>query len=176
MGTIVRRVMRHIGLDDSLFNVELFHDPATGRITIIEINPRMVGQFADLMRMVNGTNTYEVLLAVAAGRRPPMPRDGGPYRVAASFPLRAFEDRKVRRVPGPAQLAAVRSRYPVSAVKVYCRPGHWLSEEGQSDGLTHRYGVVNMGGQRHESLLAEFAEVEGALGFAFEAPAAPSSR
>ena len=173
MSGIVRRVMRHIGLDDSLFNVELFHDPATGRIAIIEINPRMVGQFADLMEMVTGTNTYEVLLAVAAGARP-APRPGsGRFGVAASFPLRAFEDRRVLRVPGPARLAEVRRKHPVSVVKVYCRPGHWLSEEGQSDGLTHRYGVVNMGGQRHESLLAEFAAVEGALGFSFDAPAAP---
>jgi biotin carboxylase len=173
---IGRRVMRHIGLDSSLFNVELFHDRATGRITIIEINPRMVGQFADLMEMVNGTNTYEVLLAVAAGERPAVRRARGRFEVAASFPLRAFEDRRVLRVPGAARLAEVRRRHPVSVVKVYCRPGHWLSEEGQSDGLTHRYGVVNMGGQRLESMLAEFAEVERELGFAFEALAPPGSR
>jgi hypothetical protein len=42
----------------------------------------------------------------------------------ASFPLRALEDRRVLRVPGPAQLAEVRRRHPVSVVKVYCRPGH----------------------------------------------------
>lgn len=170
---IARRVMRHVGLDDSLFNVELFHDPATGRVTIIEINPRMVGQFADLMEMVDGTNTYEVLLAVAAGERPAVRRARGRFAVAASFPLRAFEDRRVLRVPGAARLAEVRRRHPVSVVKVYCRPGHRLSEEGQSDGLTHRYGVVNMGGQDRESMLAEFAEVEGELGFAFEATTDP---
>jgi hypothetical protein len=173
MSGIVRRVIRHIGLDDSLFNVELFHDPATERIAIIEINPRMVGQFADLMEMVDGTNTYEVLLAVAAGERPVVRRGAGRFGVAASFPLRAFEDRRVRRVPDAADLAAVRRRHPVSVVKVYSRPGHWLSEEGQSDGLTHRYGVVNMGGRDRESMLAEFAEVEGELGFAFEPPCEP---
>jgi hypothetical protein len=180
MTEIVHRVVRHVGLDDSLFNVELFHDPATGRVTIIEINPRMVGQFADLREMVDGTNTYEVLLAVAAGEPPALRRAAGRFPVAASFPLRAFEDRRVLRVPGAARLAEVRRRHPVSVVKVYCRPGHWLSEEGQSDGLTHRYGVVNMGGRSLEALLAEFAAVEGELGFAFEsgasAPSAPSAR
>jgi hypothetical protein len=177
MTEIVHRVVRHVGLDDSLFNVELFHDPATGRVTIIEINPRMVGQFADLREMVDGTNTYEVLLAVAAGEPPALRRAAGRFPVAASFPLRAFEDRRVLRVPGTARLAEVRRRRPVSVVKVYCRPGHWLSEEGQSDGLTRRYGVVNMGGRSLESLLAEFAAVEGELGFAFEGGAsAPSAR
>jgi hypothetical protein len=177
MTEIVLRLVRHVGLDDSLFNVELFHDPATGRVTIIEINPRMVGQFADLREMVDGTNTYEVLLAVAAGEPPALRRAAGRFPVAASFPLRAFEDRRVLRVPGAARLAEVRRRRPVSVVKVYCRPGHWLSEEGQSDGLTHRYGVVNMGGRSLESLLAEFAAVEGELGFAFEGGAsAPSAR
>ena len=107
----------------------------------------MVGQFADLREMVDGTNTYEVLLAVAAGEPPALRRAAGRFPVAASFPLRAFEDRRVLRVPDAARLAEVRRRRPVSVVKVYCRPGHWLSEEGQSDGLTHRYGVVNMGGR-----------------------------
>ena len=57
-----------------------------------------------------------------ASLRPARPARGR-FAVAASFPLRAFEDRRVLRVPGPARLAEVRRKHPVSVVKVYCRPG-----------------------------------------------------
>ena len=35
--------MEAIGFTHGLFNVELFYQPPSGRITIIEINPRMAG-------------------------------------------------------------------------------------------------------------------------------------
>ena len=40
---IARRAVEAIGFTHGLFNVELFYQPASGRITIIEINPRMAG-------------------------------------------------------------------------------------------------------------------------------------
>ena len=49
MSEIARRVMGFIGFDNGLFNIELFYNHQTNKIRIIEINPRMCGQFADLM-------------------------------------------------------------------------------------------------------------------------------
>src|SRR6185295_3088721 len=54
MKSITKKVIRHIGFDNGLFNIEMFYNPETGLIQIIEINPRMVGQFADLMEKVDG--------------------------------------------------------------------------------------------------------------------------
>jgi hypothetical protein len=167
MAGIAARAIRGIGLDNSLFNVEMFYDQATGRISIIEINPRMCGQFADLMESVHGTNTYEILFALATGRRPHFRRRAGRFQVAASFPLRAFEDRRVVHLPDDARIAAVRERWPVTCVKSrYYREGQRLSDIPEnSDGLTYRYGVVNVAGRDWPSLLADFEEVKRALDF-----------
>ncbi|MGH2369618.1 MAG: ATP-grasp domain-containing protein [Chloroflexota bacterium] len=168
MEDVARRVMRHMGFEGGLFNVELFYDRHADQIHIIEINPRMCGQFADLMELVNGTNTYEILLALAAGERPVVQRGQGPCQVAASFALRAFEDKIVRRVPDRQQIDALRREFLLSVVKVYYRQGERLSERDQSDGYSHRYAIVNMGGQDRPSLLADFAEAERRLGFALQ--------
>ena len=168
MGDVAARAVLATGLDRSLFNVELFYDagaPPGEDLRIIEINPRMCGQFADLYEMVDGTNTYEVLLALAAGERPTWQPHGGAHRVAASFPLRVFEDRRVVRVPLPEDVAAVKERWPVTLVKAYCRPGQRLSETNQGDGTTWRYGMVNMAGASLPEMLADFDRVNERLGF-----------
>lgn len=165
MEQIAARVATHIGLDRTLFNVELFYHPETNDIWIIEINPRMCGQFADLYEMVDGTNTYEVLLALAAGDRPAWRAGAGRFRVAASFPLRVFEDQLVRRVPDAFDVQAVQDRWPVTLVKAYCRPGQPLSESNQGDGASWRYGMVNMAGHSLEGMLSDFERVLARLGF-----------
>ena len=168
MGAVAARAVRATGLDWSLFNVELFYDaaaPPGEDLRIIEINPRMCGQFADLYEMVDGTNTYEVLLALAGGDRPSWRPAGGAHDVAASFPLRGFEDRRVARVPSAEDVRAVKKRWPMTLAKAYCRPGQRLSETNQGDGTTWRYGMVNMAGADLESMLAAFEQVKERLGF-----------
>jgi len=52
MADIVVRFARAIGFDDGIMNVEMIHDPLTGALRIVEVNPRMCAQFADLMEKV----------------------------------------------------------------------------------------------------------------------------
>jgi hypothetical protein len=170
MADLAARAIRGIGLENSLFNVEMFYDAATDRIGIIEVNPRMCGQFADLMESVHGTNTYEILLALATGERPSFKRHVGRFQVAASFPLRSFEDRRVVRLPDAAQIEAVRQRWPVTCVKAaYYQAGQRLSDLPEnSDGLTYRYGVINLAGPDWSTLLADFEVAREALDFRLE--------
>jgi hypothetical protein len=167
MGDVAARAVRHIGLDNALFNVEQFYDPDADRIWIIEINPRICGQFADLYESVDGANTYEVLLALAAGRRPQWQTGAGRHGVAASFPLRVFTDRRVRRVPDARQIEAVQRDFPLTLVKLYFRPGERLSE-GEQDGASYRYATINLAASDHPTLLATFEEVRRRLGFELE--------
>ena len=62
MADIAKRLMSGLGFDNGMFNVEMMYDAREDRIAIIEINPRMASQFADLYEKVDGTNAYEVLL------------------------------------------------------------------------------------------------------------------
>src|SRR5262249_33699977 len=68
MLNVADRVMRQMGFDDGQFNMEFMYDVDTDALRIIEINPRMSSQFADLFEKVDGTNSYSVMLDLALGR------------------------------------------------------------------------------------------------------------
>lgn len=166
MAQIAVRLIEAIGFDNALFNIEFFYDPESDRIWIIEINPRMCPQFADLMEKVNGVNTYEIALAIAAGDKPVIHRPDAPYRVAASFVLRLFEDRRVLSIPSPGDLDRLAELFPDARLKVLCRVGARLSEELQ-DGASFRYAVLNIGGDCREDLFGRFARAVALLPFEF---------
>ena len=169
MGTIARRAILHLGLDRSLFNVEMFYDPARDRISIIEINPRMCGQFADLYAKVDGTNGYQVALALAAGERPTPARGRGGFAAAASFPLRAFRPVRVERAPDARDVRAAEARFPGTLVWNECASGDLLTDfESGEDGSSQRYAVVNLGGADRADCAARLEELRSLLGFAFE--------
>lgn len=170
MDEVVARAVRRVGLDGALFNVELFYRPDSGAIHVIEINPRMVGQFADLHEKVDGTNTFAVLLALATGQEPRFQRGRGRYRVAASFPQRIFRDQRLVRNPSAADVAAVRARFPGAIVKTYLAEGQHASDPGddQNDLASYLYAVINLGADGWDELLAAEAGAQAMLGFRFE--------
>ena len=175
MTDIVRRIVPSLGLDWTLFNVELIHDPTTGRVSILEVNPRMCGQFADLYEKVDGTNSYEVALQIATGERPVLRRGGGAHRVAASYPLRVFEPSRVEHVPSPADVQAAEALFPGTLVWVECEAGQRLCDfESFEDGASARYAVINLGAPDRASLQARFEAVQTRLGFRIERLAAAS--
>ena len=69
MADIAGRLMSGLGFDNFMFNIEMMYDAREDRIAVIEINPRMASQFADLYEKVDGTNSYEVLLDLGMGIR-----------------------------------------------------------------------------------------------------------
>lgn len=168
MADIARRFVRHIGFDNGLFNIEMMYDRAQDRIGIIEVNPRMCPQFADLMEKVNGVNTYEIALSIAAGREPVVRRPTALFAVAASVVARVFDDRLVRRIPSHAQRSRLAESFPDARLKVLCREGHRLSEELQ-DGNSYRYALLNLGGDSREHIAARYAEAMRLLHFELQA-------
>lgn len=181
MGEIARRTVHHLGLRDTMFNLELNWNPDNDRVHIIEVNPRMAGQFADLYEKVLGMNSYEIALALAAGDAPPelppwdaldpsggAPRPGGRFRVAASVPLRTWEPCRVVRAPTPARIADVEARFPGTLVWTECAAGQELSSFEAEDGRSIRYAVVNLGAESRAALEDKLRAVEEALGYEFE--------
>jgi biotin carboxylase len=158
------------------FNVELFWDEARDRVTIIEINPRLAGQFGDLYLAVDGASSYEHLLAVAAGEpvRPP-PRGAGRVACAASVPLRVFEPVRVLSVPGERELARLRAEHPDARVWIEAREGQELADfTSFQDGASHRYAVVNLGADSRAALERRLQAVQRLLGFRLEPLRAPT--
>ena len=79
MSDIARQVILGIGLDNTMFNMEMFYKEETDAIHIIEINPRMSYQFADLFEKVDGTNSYSVQLQLSQGQEPEFANGKGEY-------------------------------------------------------------------------------------------------
>lgn len=164
MAEIAQRLLGGLGFEDSLFNIEFVWDPKTGRIGIVEVNPRIASQFADLYEKVDGFNSYEVLLDLATGRRPTLRRRQGRHAFAASCVLRTFEDAHVANAPDRAALDRVAARWPDARVEVLVETGQRLSDEMQ-DGTSYRFGVINLGGPDLSAVQAALAECETLLGF-----------
>jgi ATP-grasp domain len=166
MAEIARRVVVAIGLDNTLFNIELFWDEARGHPSIIEVNSRISAQFADLFEKVDGNSTHEVLVDLALGRTPRWRRGEGRYRVAASFVLRTDRDRLVTQVPSAEQIAHARALLPDLEFRPRAAAGRRLSEWPQ-DSYTYRYALIHVGGRNEQDLNARFALARSLLPFGF---------
>jgi hypothetical protein len=164
LSDVAAAVIRSAGFDNGLFNIEFIVDPATGGVWIVEINPRMSSQFADLYEKVDGFNPYQVLVDVATGREPVVASRRGRHAMAASCVLRTFADREVVAVPSACHCDALRALHPDARIEILATPGRRLSHAMQ-DGSSFRYGLVNLGGDDRADILAKFDACRRALPF-----------
>jgi biotin carboxylase len=171
MRDVARRFVLASGLADAFFNIEMLYDAERDRVFVIEVNPRLCGQFADLYEKVLGVNTYALALDVVTGGRPRLdslearpPTDA----VAASFPLRVFEPVHVRRAPSAADLQAARGLYPRTLIWPECAAGDSLHDFDAEDGRSCRYAIVNLGAPDRATLEQRLNAVCERLGYAFE--------
>lgn len=170
MGHVAERVIRHLGLDRTFFNIEFFYRQADDSIWIIEVNGRMASQFAPLYRMLHGIDMYAMQLDMALGKDPggrgvwsPGQKAGG---VSASFVLRRFEDGHVMRVPSPDDLRRFDARFPGAFVEILVREGERLSDELQDD-ESYRYALVDLCAGDWEDLQGKLDEAKRLLPFTF---------
>jgi hypothetical protein len=159
MEALTRRVVAGLGFRQGQFNVEFFYDWTTDAIRIIEINPRLSYQFADLFEYVDGSNSYDVLLDLSRGRRPRFEKGGGGFAHSASFVMRTFKGRRLKSVPSEADQAEFRDRYDEATITVYGKPGTSMKSEMKALG-SYRQAIVNVAAQ---SLLELFAIHQDAI-------------
>jgi hypothetical protein len=164
---IAKKMVRGLGIAHGQFNIELFYDASADAIRVIEINPRLSYQFADLYENVDGANTYDVLLDLTLGRRPRFTKGGGRYACAASFVLRTFAGRRLRAVPGPAEVEAFTAQYDDARLRIYGRAGQSLASEMRAMG-SYRHGIVNVGAGSLLDLFAVYNDALEKLPFSFE--------
>ncbi len=159
MSRLTADVVRGLGITHGQFNVELFYDRANDKLGIIEINPRLSYQFADLYEFVDGSNTYDVLLDLTLGRAPRYESRSGEFNYCASFVMRTFEGKKLRAVPDAAHVDAFNRQYSESTVKIYGKAGESMKSEMKALG-SYRYAIVNVAAH---SLLDLFAIQQDAI-------------
>ncbi len=159
---VAQRFLAAVGFSQGMFNMEFFHDPASGRLTVIEFNPRMASQFSDLYRRVHGVDPHAMSLALALGQDPlELPRSEPRAGAAASLVYRAFAPGDAPPMPGGAQQAALAAEHPDALLFMYPKSGHSLERDFKWLG-SHRYGVLHLDG-RDEAHLRQRCEAASAL-------------
>ena len=176
MHALTEKLIAGFGFDHGMFNVEYFYQPGTGAIKVIEINPRIAYQFADLYQKVDGFSSYACQIALAVGggagagaggdANTVVRRRAGRYKHAASFVLRSFEQKPLKRVPSLARVAEVERRFEDSRILVYVKQGASLAREFRWLG-SYRYCLINLGGHSHDDLHDRYHAARRELAFEF---------
>lgn len=170
MSALAETLLAGMGYRHGFFNLEFSWDPESGRIAVIELNPRMASQLAYLYECVDGVRPYEMLLALAAGESPESVRHEARYGHAASFALRKFDGKPLAAHPTPELIERARREYPEAHLMLYLKRGMSLAREMKWLG-SYRYAVVNMGARTPEDLHARFQGLASLLFPAADLPA-----
>ena len=169
MRELTERVMRHIGFDNSAFNIEFFWDEVQDRIWLLEINTRLSQSHCDLFEKVDGASHQQVAVDLALGRRPGMPHRRGEFAVAAKFFYRVFfVDAVAVRVPSDEEIAALEADFPGTVIHLQVAPGQRLSTLPEQDSYSFALAHVWMGADGAERLLEHYERLAARLNFEFE--------
>ncbi len=164
MARIARSFISSIGFDNGVFNIEFFYDQEKDSVKIIEVNPRMASQFADLMEKVEGINTYKIQIDLCLGKDPFPAMNSRKFKYAASFVLRSFEDKRIVKLPGEDEILKVQNIFPEARIEIYGKEGALLSDELQ-DMQSYRYSIINLGGNSRQELDDKLKQCTSLLSF-----------
>ena len=162
--TTARGIIKALGLDHGLFNVEMRVCRETGECRMIEVNPRMAAQFSDLYEKVDGINLHDVALKIATGHAPDLSPGRGKYQVASSFVFRKFDGTRLANPPTREKLRWLKEFDPDAFLALFIKTGGGLKREMKWLG-SHRYATLNMGGHSDEHLHTKYQTVKQTLGF-----------
>ncbi|KXS38094.1 MAG: ATP-grasp enzyme, D-alanine-D-alanine ligase [Halomonadaceae bacterium T82-2] len=152
MVACTRRFVEHIGYDDAPFNIEFFHDRRQDRIWLLEINSRLSRSHAALFQLVDGAPHFQVMIDVALGLPPRMPRGQGRYRLAAKQMIRVFHEGRVSRVPTRDESQQVEACFPGAIFESNVHEGMSLSRLRHQDSFSYELGVVFLGANSESAL------------------------
>jgi len=161
---ISEKAIQGLGLTNTTFNIEYFYNPTTGDLKIIEVNPRFSGQFGDIYEKVDGTNTYDIAVGIPCLDVPTFVPCQGKHRVAASFVMRVFSDKKVKSVPTQEDILKVQELFEDAKVFVLVEKDTKLSDYIQDSG-SFRYCLVHLGSSSFGQLYKDYETCRGLLRF-----------
>ncbi len=144
---VAARFFEAIGFDHGLFNMEFFYDAASDRLSVIEFNPRLASQLADLYQRVDGRDLYAIALCLAHGRDPAgAPRLPPTAGAASSFVFRHFSPSTAAIMPPPAIERQFAHQFPDGLLLCFPKTGGSLARDYKWLG-SHRYAVMHLGGR-----------------------------
>ncbi len=156
---MTRRIVTHIGLDNSPFNIECFWDRRSDRIWLLEINPRISLSHCELFRKVDGVSHQQVALDLALGRRPTMPHREGEFKIAGKFFIRSHHNGRVKRVPSHAELECITRLVPGTSVQLLVSEGTDLANLQDQDSYSYELAWIWLGARDQYELIAKYHKV-----------------
>jgi len=162
---VARRFLEAVGFRDGFFNMEFFVEPHSGRLTVIEFNPRLASQFGDLYRRVLGRDPHAMALAIAAGEEAAaVPAAAPTAGAASSFVFRALSASRVPPMPSALQRARLHREFPDALLFEMPKSGRALERDFKWLG-SHRYGILHLGGRDPDDLRARCERASAMLGW-----------
>jgi hypothetical protein len=159
---VAERIITGIGYRHGFFNAEFIWDPESGRIHLVEVNPRMASQLAYLYECVDGVNLYRMNLELAVGETPRLEHEAPRFGHAASFAMRKFDGKPLSAEPTDEALSRVSRQFPEARLMLYLKRGAALAREMKWLG-SYRYAVVNMGAANQADLHRRYADMRSQL-------------
>lgn len=169
MVAITKQVMPETGLNNEPFNIEFFHDPDTGCISLLEINPRISKSHCPLFYFVEGASHQEVMIELGLGMKPHYPHGKGRYPMATKFMVRCYTgDAMVQRAPTREEISAVQNEIDGVLVMVWIKEGDRLSHFTDTDSYSFEYANIFVGGMNEADLLDKYQRTMQKLPFEFQ--------
>lgn len=168
MINLSRRIMTHIGYNNATFNIEYFYNPEDGRISLLEINPRCSQSHAPLFEKVDGIANLAVMVDLAMGKKPEFKKGGGPFKVAAKYMVRSYEDGIITRIPDREDVRKLKDRFPNTEIKLHVDAGTRLSGLYNQDSYTYELMDIYIGGNDCRDLTDKYEACLNMLGFSMD--------
>lgn len=169
LADISKRVITQIGLDNSTFSIEFFHDPQTGAINLLEINPRHSQSHAALFHHVDGAPNHHAMLSIALGRDPRLPHRQGRWGIAAKWYHRRFHDSMLLRGPTQEEIERVQREIPGVAVHPVAEEGRRLSDSPKAkDSYSFELTDIVVGAADEADLVDKYERTVAALRYEFD--------
>ncbi|MFK7965086.1 MAG: acetyl-CoA carboxylase biotin carboxylase subunit family protein [Burkholderiaceae bacterium] len=161
---VASAVLKEAGFDHGFFNMEFFYNESTDELKIVEFNPRLAAQLADLYERVDGLDVHAMSLALAMGQDPALvPRRKPKGTFAASCALRTFDG----SMPGQVSRAKKRevSKRFSDAIVLYFHKSRSGTEREFKWMSSNRYGVINLHGEGEDGLRRHYEDICQTLGW-----------
>lgn len=171
MMDIARKIILHIGLNNSPFNIEFYYDQSKDQIYLLEINPRVSQAHTEIFSKVHGHSHFSIMVDLCLGRKPPVMEKKGSYNVAGHFMVRHFEDGIVKRVPTEEEIREVEEKFPETEIKILVKEGERLSElVAVQNSYSFELANIFVGGRDEQDMLEKYQAILDVLPIRIEKP------
>jgi hypothetical protein len=168
MHEISKLVMNQIGYDNATFSIEFFCHPASGQVSLLEINARHSQSHAELFEFVDGVSNHHCMVELGLGRDPGTRRRRGEYQIAGKWYYRRFKDALVTRVPTPEDIDHLRAELLGVIVEIVPKEGQRLSELPRQDSYSFELAHIFVAAQSEREMEQKYERCIAALRFEFE--------